>query len=135
MKNKLYILINFNKQKLKDSLLYFTGGFLLSTTLILYSDELTYRNVIKYENGYKGILNKITPRELIGTGAKKTFIHHQMDYKSQEEIYKEYIDDRNKENSFNPKQVGDNNELSVLMKRQKEKDILETYKRNIFDQK
>jgi hypothetical protein len=134
MKNKLYVLINFNKQKLKETFLCFTAGFFISVSFVLYSNELFYRNVIQGRNGYKGFLNEFTPREILGTGAKKTFINHQFDSKNPEEIYKEYIDQRNKENSAEVEQISEN-ELNVLMNRQREKDVLETYKRNIFDQK
>jgi len=135
MKNKLYVLINFNKQKLKETIFSFSAGFVISLSFVLYSNELFYRNVIKGRNGYKGFMDEFTPREILGTGAKKTFIYHQLDSKSPEEIYKEFIELNNKENSVGVEQISNENELNVLMKRQREKDILETYKRNIFDQK
>ena len=134
MRNKLYFLINFKKQQAKESFLFFSGGFFLSAAFTLYSNEFFYRNVIRGKKGLQGAIDEIAPKELLGKGAKKTFIDHQLETKEVSDIYKEYVDRKNKENSLELPQSSEN-EFKVLMNRQKEKEIIEEYKKNIFDKK
>ena len=113
---------------LMQALKYFFAGFTISCGFVLYSNEFFYLKVFKRNEGFNGIFDQLTPKELFGKGAKKTFINHQIEPKDPDEIYRDYVDQKIKEGSM---KLNDDTKENL----QREKDKIENYRRNIFDSK
>jgi hypothetical protein len=89
----------------------FLSGFLISTSFVLFVNDMFYHNTFRklLIKDYKtDTWKELKPREVIGIGAKKTFIKHKIEdegKESESKIYHEYIEQKrySEDNKINNK--------------------------------
>ena len=91
--NRLKFQISHYKSHITTYIKAYIFGLSLSTGFILIQNDIFYNNVILQKGN---LYEELKPKELVGRGAKYTFIKHQMEDVPSDKIYRDYIETRKK---------------------------------------
>ena len=110
----------------------FSAGVIISASFVIISNDLFYDKYFKINNKVtqcNDLWNELRPREIFGTGAKKTFIKHQIKFdKNDEKItYVDYVE-RNKNDIEEKIKIENNYEIE-------NDEIFKKSFKNIYDNK
>lgn len=73
---------------------WYVSGVILSTSFVLVINDLFYNTLFKGKDIHT-IWRELRPREVFGTGAKKTFIKHKIENEqSTQDLYMDYLEKR-----------------------------------------